>query len=55
MIEQHEERIKHLEFELESEKSSRRAFQVENVDAKADVRKLNELNVGIFLNFKSPN
>jgi hypothetical protein len=51
----HEERIKHLEFELESEKSSRRTFQVENVEAKAEVRRLNDINVGVFLNFKPPN
>ncbi|KAJ6088406.1 hypothetical protein N7486_009667 [Penicillium sp. IBT 16267x] len=43
-IEMHEERIKHVEFELESEKSSRRTFQAENVDAKAEVRRLNEIN-----------
>ncbi|KAJ5888590.1 hypothetical protein N7495_008631 [Penicillium taxi] len=38
IIESQEERIKHLEFELESEKSSRRTFQVENVEAKAENR-----------------
>ncbi|KAF7719258.1 Uncharacterized protein PECH_004814 [Penicillium ucsense] len=44
MIEMHEERIKDLELELESEKSSRRTFQVENTKAKAEVRRLNDIN-----------
>ncbi|KAJ6178640.1 hypothetical protein N7519_009101 [Penicillium mononematosum] len=44
IIETHEERIRDLKFELESEKSSRRTFQEENDEAKKEVRRLNDIH-----------
>ncbi|KAJ5477009.1 hypothetical protein N7539_007153 [Penicillium diatomitis] len=45
----HEERIKDLKLELESERTSRRTFQVENIEAKAEVRRLNDINVVVLV------